>query len=142
MKAFLIAAIVINMATLTRCGGPTGSSVLDQVAAYDGAVLRVRYPTDGNQDIFIFVDNDGSVDAVTGGATSVSSFKLTRSRLQFNADAVTLLGHQPMRFTLDAVAEGSWVGEYRVGGNCKLNCVRTGAASWEKGGDQVNLIDG
>lgn len=140
MKALFAAAVAIVVA-LTGCSGPSGGTITERVDSFDGGVLRVRYPTEGNQDIFIFVNRDGSVADVAGGATDVSNFRLSRSALEFSTEAVTSLGTQPMRFALGAVAEGSWVGEYTVGGSCAQNCVRTGAASWEKGGDQVTLQD-
>ena len=46
-----------------------------------------------------------------------------------------------MQFALGAVAEGSYVGDYSIGGSCAQNCLRTGAASWDKGGDLVAIPD-
>lgn len=139
MKQLLAVALVLT--ALTGCAGPTATSPDDRLSSFDGGVLRVRYPTDGNKDIFILVNRDGSVAEVIGGATSVSNFRLSRSALAFNTQAVTSAGKRPMKFELGAVAEGSWVGEYSIGGGCANECLRTGAASWEKGGDLVALPD-
>lgn len=140
MRTLFAAAVVIIVA-LTGCTEQSGGSIAERVQSFDGGVLRVRYPTDGNQDIFIFVNSDGSVEDVAGGASDVSSFRLSRAALDFTTDAVTNLGPMPMRFSLGGVSEGSWVGEYTVGGSCAVNCLRIGAASWEKGGDAVQLSD-
>ena len=140
MRAMIAAFSVVLMA-LVGCADQGGPVTEDRLASFDGGVLRVRYPTDGNEDILVLINRDGSVADVIGGANSVSNFKLSRAALTFDTEAVTTIGRQPMKFTLDGVAEGSWVGDYTVGGDCSRNCLRTGAASWDRGGELISLPD-
>ena len=138
-----IAAAAALVLLLTGCAPGDGPDLSgeDAAANFDGGILRVRYPNEGNKDILIWVNPDGSVAKVTGGATEVRDLRLSRAAIEFGTDAATITGPQPMEFALGAVDEGSYVGEYAVGGDCTKNCVRTGAANWDKGADRVALPD-
>ena len=110
-------------------------------ADFAGGVLRVEYPTRGNQDILIFVNPDGSVSTVRGGASSVLLFRLTQQRLSFTTTATTDWGQRPMNFDLVATSRG-YAGQYRITSRCQNNCVRNGTARWESGAENVQVPSG
>ena len=96
----------------------------------DGGTLRIKYPTDGNRDILIRVDSTGAVVDVSGGASDVSSFEISTSRLKFKTTATTDWGGKRMEFDLGAKADG-YEGEYNIVRGCQVNCTRTATATWE-----------
>jgi hypothetical protein len=136
--------LMIGASALFAIGGwrtaESGTSL--KAETFAGGVLRVKYPTDGNKDILIFVNPDGSVAGAKGGTKKIKSFSITEQRLSFVAKAVTNWGYKKMSFNLIKAADGGgYSGDYNIS-SCKNNCTRTGTATWDSGREKVAIPAG
>jgi hypothetical protein len=130
------AAFALGFLALAGCQATNNAISAAAPAEFDGGVIKVSYPTRGNQDIVIYINADGSVAEVQGGARAVRNLALTGDLLTFETEAATDWGYMPMSFVLAEVGEG-YAGEYFIGGTCAKNCTRDGVAVWLSGRDKV-----